>query len=175
MTGGALGVTAAVLVLAGPVSAQIVVGRSIDGVALGDTRAQVLSRLGPPQVGKAPPPGLGAPGATEPPSSNYFERLRGFVLFDASGYVNSISTESVGQVTSKGIHTFDGTSYGTHGSSLRAVRRTYPAIKCHGERRAPVCVLTSRVAHRTVYTAFVFDEGLGVATIEIAYRLLVHY
>jgi hypothetical protein len=132
----------AVMAVASPASAQIVVGVGIDGVKLGQTEAQVRQALG-------------APGYTMPATSGgesswgYPKTLEGRVGFKA-GKVVAMWTIAKHQKTSKGIGP---------GASLAKVKRAYPKAKCSTGPFGPkslICVLKSKYQGRAAETSFPF-------------------
>lgn len=134
--------------LAPAASASIVVGRSIDGVKLGDSQARVRQVLGKP--------------ASTAQGWDYLKGLEGRVSFDAHGHVRGIWTGSPKQKTSRGIGV---------GSSLAKLKRAYPHIRCTTGPFGPqslVCVIRSRLHGRKVETSFpFFTQALGVREVDL--------
>lgn len=99
------------LVIGSPpiVSAQIVPGMGIAGVAIGDRAKQVRSELGRPL-------------AMLPPTWVYGAPLRGRVGFDHRKRVNLVWTSSTRQRTARGIGP---------GVSLRRMKRAYSRATCY--------------------------------------------
>jgi hypothetical protein len=146
-----------VLAMAGSAQASIVVGKSIDGVRLGDTEAQVRKALGEPSY-TMPPDYRGES------SWGYPKTLEGRVGFDRQGRVNGMWTISRKQRTSKGIGP---------GSSLVLVRKAYPAVVCATGPFGPqslLCTLKSRYHGRIVETSFpFFTRSAGVREVNISF------
>jgi len=148
------GLGAVMLVLVGAAaftpaaSASIVVGKSIDGVKLGDTQARVLQVLGQPD--------------SREHGWDYLRGLEGRVSFDSHKRVGGIWTGSRQQKTSKGIGP---------GSSLAKLKRAYPRIRCETGPFGPqslMCVIRSRLHGRKVETSFpFFTEAMGVREVDL--------
>jgi hypothetical protein len=132
---------------------RIVLGQSIAGVKLGESEAQVTATLGAPAY-KMP--------EGQNTSWGYPKGLEGRIGFDHSAHVNSMWTLSRHQKTNKGIGP---------GSSLKQLRKAYPAVKCATGPFGPtslICVLKSRHGGRTVETTFpFFTRSAGVREVEI--------
>lgn len=96
-TASAIALTIAAVMLPGSATAKIVVGQSVAGVRLDDSKARVKSLLGRPNcqscgAGKVVW-SFGAP-------------LIGSIGFDSRGRVDGVSTSSAHQSTTKGIHPY---------------------------------------------------------------------
>jgi hypothetical protein len=131
------------LALTSSAQASIVVGKSIAGVALGASEAQVTQALGPPSL----PPSPSSNGAVQ---WNYTKPPLLGVVGLTNGSVSSMWTASRHQRTSKGVGP---------GSSLKQVRAAYPKAKCSAGPLGPksmLCTLKSKLGARSVETTFVF-------------------
>jgi hypothetical protein len=146
--------------------ANVVLGRSIGPVVLGDTEAYLKAVLGKPNVCD-PCTGKNA-------SWSYFtKKFDGRINFDAQGRVDDVYTNTPRYRTTKGVHAWGGGR--VKGSSIAAVKRAYPAVKC--TKSFPgnpfPCALKGRFRGRKTVTAFNFYPPVsnGVTEIEIAYAL----
>ena len=167
-----LGLAAAVAVAlfigstAPPASAQIVVGRSVAGVRIGDSMAQVRKLLGPPNP--SPYTSHGEWQYSSP------QTLGGFVGFRAGteGHehvttgVTYVQTSSHGQRTAAGIRP---------GSSYSQFHRAYPGYRCDRMNGAGsglrACWARGRYGRQTVTTAFYFEGGTKIAFMVVAGQL----
>lgn len=145
---GALAVTA---LATAPVVAQaaIVPGRSVAGVQLGATTAQVRATLG------APDPGSNI--------LNYrYIRTRGLGVYFIAGKAYEITVVKGAQATAKGIGI---------GSTKAAVTRAYPKAACARAVtgvRTFECTLPGRLAGRATRTVFTTKNG-KVSEITVGY------
>src|ERR1700720_3791380 len=144
-------------------SAAVVVGRSIDGIKLGQTQAQVRARLGRPLSS--------APGR----ESRYVEYR---VTFDLHHRVLAVFTTSARQKTSKGIHSalqLHSVEQPGSGSTEAEVQQAYPGVTCapFGQpgKGSPLVrwVIKWDYLGRAVETAFVIFAGPGPNTGEVFY------
>jgi hypothetical protein len=137
--------------LAGSASASIVIGRSIAGVKLGDSKAQVKRALGVPL-----------------PSSSSTDLLYpssvGLRITLKRSHVEGMLSISKKQKTDKGI---------TIGSSRAALKAAYPQASCLAGPLGPsslYCAVTASVHGRKSYTSFLFSTPSGgVSEIELGY------
>lgn len=137
--------------LAASASAKIVIGQSIGGVKLGDTKAQVKQALGAP---------LSSSSSTDllyPPGVGLRVTLKG-------GRVEGMLSTSKKQKTDKGI---------TIGSSRSALKAAYPKASCVAGPLGPsslYCAVTASFHGRKSYTSFLFSTPSGgVSEIELGY------
>ena len=126
-------------------SAQIVLGRGIAGVAVGDGMSNVRQRLGRPKK-------------VHPPAWVYGRPLGGEVEFGHHRHVQSVWTFSTRQRTRQGIGP---------GSSLHSVRHAYPHLRCHSKGRFKHCVLRRRHHHKVIATDFLFRGRLRIVNIHL--------
>lgn len=133
----------------------IVIGRSIDGIRLGDTKAEVQKRLGKPT-------------SIDALTGTWYFRHQSFVgtvSFGRSNTVVSMWTASARLRTSKGIHA---SGLGkARGSSLAQVLAAYPKAKCLINYSYGGCTLRSKLRGRPVVTAFTFLGSSQVSEIQI--------
>jgi hypothetical protein len=145
-------VAAVGLLASATAQASIVVGKSIDGIKLGETEAQVTQALGVPAYK--------TPEGSET-SWGYPKTLEGRVGFK-SGHVVGMWTASKSQKTNKGIGP---------GSKVAAVKRAYPAAKCSAGPFGPqslICTLKSKYHGRTVETTFpFFSRSAGAREVDV--------
>jgi len=101
---------------------------------------------------------LGNPRRVVAPSWIYGAPLRGRVSF-VSRHVDDVWTRSRRQRTKRGIGP---------GSTLRAVKRAYPKVRCHSRagRWDALCALSSRTNRGHIDTNFLFD-GRRVAVVDV--------
>ncbi len=124
------------LVVCAAAQARIVAGRSIDGVRLGMSRAEVARILG---RGKLEPGG----------GSEYEYRHGSYQVIFTSGHATSIETFDRHQRTSNGLRV---------GSSLAEVHAREPGLHCGSSDGEMDCYLgTIKRGHR--YTDFFFENG----------------
>jgi hypothetical protein len=139
-----LGLLAGSMALAPVANARVVLGQSIDGVKLGESRAQVKAQLGAPTMEQGPD----QHGSME---WNYGKPpFLGAVTFAANGQLSGMFTTSKQQKTAQGIGV---------GSSLAQVRKAYPQAKCSMGPFGPtslICTVQSKYKGRTVETSFPF-------------------
>lgn len=135
------------LAIAPTASATIVIGQSIAGVKLGDTKAQVEAVLGKPEKAEL--------------SSLFYLDLR---IGIEHGKVGGILSSTKKQKTSKGI---------TIGSSHAQVKNAYPQANCLEGPYGPqslYCAVTTTFHGRESYTSFLFGSTTGgVEEIELGY------
>lgn len=154
-----LGLLLSVAVRSSAAQARIVSGRSIAGVALGDSVAHVRHVLGSPRSRAHLPHAIGW---------SYDRGPVDYVLFNGSGHVVAVDTHDPHQRTARGIHA-DRTG---RSSTLGQLRRAYHNIRCQvskGNRLYFVCVLTTHRRGRSAITVFWNDgAGLGVQGIAVS-------
>lgn len=137
------------LLLAAPTAlATIVLGQSVAGVKLGDTKAQVHHLLGEED------------GRT---NTVFYYRGRGINVFFKAGRVSGFQVETNdGQKTTKGIAV---------GSSRAQVQAAYPQAKCEPEANVPeslYCTITTHYRGKVSYTGFKSPApAYGVIEIEV--------
>jgi hypothetical protein len=124
------------LVVCAVTQARIVVGRSIDGVRLGMSHADVVRILG---RGKLEPGG----------GSEYEYRHGAYQVIFTSGHATSVETFDRDQRTSDGLRV---------GSSLAEVRAREPRLRCASSDGEMDCYLGS-IRRRHRYTDFFFESG----------------
>lgn len=155
MKRGLIGLAAAGAVLAAavPASGKIIEGRSIAGVKLGATQAQVRARLG--RTKEAMRCGRGCV------TWAYDAPFRGVIGFKR-GKVTGMWTASPRQKTRRGIG---------KGSSEAAVRRAYRNARCGAGPLGPdsrLCTIRGRYRGRVVITAFPFNTAReGVREVQV--------
>ncbi len=130
--------------------ATVVIGQSIAGVKLGDSKAQVRKTLGKP--------------SRTDPSDFFYPTSVGLRVHFKGGRVDGILSTSKKQKTSKGI---------TIGSSSAAVKAAYPSAKCS---TGPLggsslyCVVSAHYKGKASYTSFLVESAAsGVIEIELGY------
>lgn len=130
--------------------ATVVIGQSIAGVKLGDSKAQVKKTLGKP--------------SRTDPSDFFYPTSAGLRVHFKGGRVDGILSTSKKQKTSKGI---------TIGSSSGAVKAAYPSAKCS---TGPLggsslyCVVSAHYKGKASYTSFLVESATsGVIEIELGY------
>jgi hypothetical protein len=136
-------------------SVKIVPGKSIDGVSIGQTPAQVMGEIGPA-------------GFTRPP-------IDGTTVWEYASPVFLTATFSKGHL--KGMFTGNQkfrTSKGVGvGSSPEAVKKAYPEAKCTsgagpGGDKSLACVLKTKSSNGLVETSFEFaTQSAGVEDVDI--------
>jgi hypothetical protein len=137
---------AVVAVAAAPASAcaNVILGKSIDGVSLGTSQAQVERTLGKPSHVEGPFAG----GIT---AWSYGGALKGTISFNSELRVEDVATRSPKQKTSKGIGV---------GASLSAFRHDYPKANCHRQGVFnPLCEITTGSGAHKVATTFYFERS----------------
>ncbi|MEA2371083.1 MAG: hypothetical protein QOH12_1477 [Solirubrobacteraceae bacterium] len=169
-TASAIALTIAAVMLPGSATAKIVVGQSLAGVRLDDSKARVKSLLGRPNCqscgsGKVVW-SFGAP-------------LIGSVGFDSRGRVDGVSTSSAHQSTTKGIHPYSSQRARNGlptiaGSTEKRIMGTYHSARCGlGPElgQSFQCQLTSAFHGRTVITRFlgINEPGYGVKEVDIQF------
>jgi len=124
--------------LAAEAGGEIVPGRGIAGVQIGERAKSVRHALG-------------KPARVVPPGWFYRAPLGGWVGFTRYR-VDDVWTNSRRQRTRRGIGP---------GSTLRATKHAYPKARCHRRsgRWDALCVLSSRKGHRRVDADFLFKAG----------------
>lgn len=146
-----------VAVLAGAAQAEVLVGKGIAGVNLGDTQTKVEHLFGKGKLCSS----FG--GGT---SCDYSRVLQGRVSIKRS-HVIDLWTGSCKQSTAKGIHPGCGSK---KGSSLQQIKRAYRGIKCEVIGGFASCTTNSRLGGRKVNTSFLIKAAsFGVPEIEIGY------
>ena len=144
-------ITAAVALAPAMADAKIVVGEGIAGVKLGQTAAQVRSEAGPPWDSSNATDGsfdwtYAIIGSKIPQLSEVF--------FTPKGKVDSISTESPKEGTSKGIGM---------GAQEARIKKAYPSIVCKVVQLVPgisltQCKLPSQYQGESTITEFVLSK-----------------
>ncbi len=142
--------SAAIMAIAPIAEANIVIGRSIAGVRLGDSEAQVAALLGPPTSNEN--------------NSLFYPSSIGLRIGMNAGRVDDVLSFSKKQKTSKGI---------TIGSSRARVKSAYPQAKCAEGPYGPkslYCAVVVRLHGRKSFTSFLFGTATGgVEEIELGY------
>jgi hypothetical protein len=135
---------ALMLIAAAPADAAIVPGQGIAGVRLGDSGANVQKILS-------------APDGTQKYSGgeSWFWRASAdpvdWATVTTRHVVRGLETQSKQQRTSKGIGP---------GSSLAAVKKAYPGIKCRSTIVGhAACTLTTKPSGKSIPTSFVIYKG----------------
>jgi hypothetical protein len=135
-------------------SGKIIEGKSINGVVLGFTEAQVESVIGTPITNltkKLPDSDTIWTYSSLYPEPGHHSALNGYVVFDKKGDVASVSTLSYGNKTTKGIGL---------GSTIAAARKAYPHLKCTSDapHTPPLdCTILTHYRGRVSVTEFLFD------------------
>lgn len=141
--------TIGVLVVAPIALANVVIGQSIAGVKLGDSKAQVKKVLGSPSSSSA--------------TSFVYPTKIGLRVSFQHGQVSGVLSFSKKQKTAKGI---------TVGSSTAALKSAYPQATCSEGPYGPsslYCVMTARFHGRQSYTSFLVGMSGTVEEIELGY------
>jgi len=128
-------------------SAKIVIGGGMSGVALGMTKAEVVSQLGQPNSVKR---GTNATNGGKFRVLYFNKKLQ---VTMTGGSVSNIRTEVMGQKTSNGVGV---------GSSRKQVKNNVPKVKCS----FGVCRVGNDQAG-TVQTDFILNKDKNVSAVNI--------